>query len=174
MSEHKDDLEDVIRDAIELCEARCLDDDNDAEQVVLTVTEAVRLALRTEANGRRICVDFDGVIHSYTSGWQGADVANDKPVPGALEWLCRLLDAGFAVCIYSSRSSQPGGIECMRNYLIRWGLHDRVMSELHFPIAKPAANMTVDDRAFRFEGDFPSVEWLERFRPWNKLETRSK
>lgn len=27
-----------------------------------------------------ICIDFDGVIHSYTSGWQGIDVISD-PLP---------------------------------------------------------------------------------------------
>jgi hypothetical protein len=33
---------------------------------------------------------------------------------------------------------------------------------------KPAAWLTIDDRCFRFEGDFPSAEWIRRFRPWNK------
>ena len=29
-----------------------------------------------------IILDFDGVIHSYTSGWQGADVIGDPPWRG--------------------------------------------------------------------------------------------
>lgn len=34
-----------------------------------------------------LCVDFDGVIHSYTSGWQGETIIADPPVKGALKWL---------------------------------------------------------------------------------------
>jgi hypothetical protein len=34
-----------------------------------------------------ICVDFDGVLHSYASGWKGAGVVADGPVDGAIEWL---------------------------------------------------------------------------------------
>ena len=36
-----------------------------------------------------LCVDFDGVIHSYTSGWEGIDMIPDPPVEGAIKWLWR-------------------------------------------------------------------------------------
>lgn len=29
-----------------------------------------------------LCLDFDGVCHSYTSGWKGAAVIPDPAVPG--------------------------------------------------------------------------------------------
>jgi len=56
-----------------------------------------------------LCVDFDGVIHSYTSGWKGAAMIPDAPVPGALQWL-RKASEWWDVQIYSSRTSQAGGI----------------------------------------------------------------
>lgn len=34
-----------------------------------------------------LCVDFDGVIHSYASGWTKTDTVADDPVPGAIGWL---------------------------------------------------------------------------------------
>ena len=36
---------------------------------------------------RTVCVGFDGVIHSYVSGWRGAAVIPDPAVPGAIAWL---------------------------------------------------------------------------------------
>jgi len=65
--------------------------------------------------------DFDGVIHSYESGWKGARVIPDGPVPGAIECLIELvLDGRYEVCIYSSRSSQRGGKRAMKRWLREW------------------------------------------------------
>jgi hypothetical protein len=120
-----------------------------------------------EARVKTICVDFDGVIHSYTSGWQGATVVADPPVPGAIDWLRRMVAAGYEVCVYSSRSKEPLAIERMRDWIDAHGGKD-ISSKLKFPSEKPAAFLTIDDRCYRFEGDFPSPGWIERFRPWNK------
>jgi hypothetical protein len=60
-----------------------------------------------------LCLDFDGVIHSYTSGWQGAAIIPDQPVEGALNFIYRATDH-FRVAIFSSRSNQPGGVDAMR------------------------------------------------------------
>jgi len=131
-------------------------------------------------NNPIICVDFDGVIHSYTSGWEGADVISDPPVEGAIDWLMGLLppfgdplieqyDGPLAV-IYSSRSRQEGGIEAMKAWLVRWGLPKEYIEQdvLQFPTQKPAAFLTVDDRAICFNGTFPTTEEMMSFKPWNK------
>lgn len=130
-----------------------------------------------------LCVDFDGVLHSYSSGWQGASVVADDPVPGAMHWLCNLIDAGFDVQIYSARSSQPGGIEAMHKAIVRWLLDDdsgRIQNEvfkfvdqnLSFPTEKPAAYLTIDDRAICFNGDFDEVSpnKIRAFQPWYKRD----
>lgn len=63
-----------------------------------------------------ICLDFDGVIHSYASGWKGAAVIPDPPVPGALEFIVTALDHA-QVAIFSSRSHQWGGKRAMKRWL---------------------------------------------------------
>lgn len=53
-----------------------------------------------------LCLDFDGVIHSYSSGWQGAACVTDPPVDGSLEFLSNAI-LRFKVAIFSSRSKSP-------------------------------------------------------------------
>jgi len=49
-----------------------------------------------------IAVDFDGVIHAYSKGWQDGSIYDD-PVPGAGDAL-RSLMADYAVFIFTSRT----------------------------------------------------------------------
>lgn len=125
-----------------------------------------------------LCVDFDGVIHSYASSWQGATVIPDPPVPGALRWLWKATE-WWDVKIYSSRSSQPGGVQAMMKWLYHaaveeWpGDEDMVhlfLGAMDFPERKPAAFLTIDDRAVCFEGDWNELDPYEltQFKPWNK------
>lgn len=124
-----------------------------------------------------LCVDFDGVIHSYTSGWKGADVISDPPVPGAIRALW-VATEWWDVQIYSSRTSQSGGIDAMRDYLLNFAIHefgdkdvaDRFMDAITFPAQKPPAFLTIDDRAICFEGDWSAFDFanLVNFKPWNK------
>ena len=115
-----------------------------------------------------LCLDFDGVIHSYTSGWKGADVIPDPPVPGAIEFIREALKH-FDVQIYSSRSVQPGGIGAMQVWLVDYS-RDIAMVEdaIGWPKEKPAAFITIDDRALTFDGTWPEIETLKAFKPWNK------
>lgn len=121
-----------------------------------------------------ICVDFDGVLHSYTSGWQGASVIPDGPVPGAIEWLTKLTEE-FDVAVCSARARRPWGWWAVRGWLRRqliehWGdtttAWDAIDAIKVSPV-KPAAIVYVDDRAWRFDGQhFPTPEELRAHRPW--------
>lgn len=121
-----------------------------------------------------LCLDFDGVIHSYTSRWQGADVIPDPPVEGAIAFMLGALNH-FDVVIFSSRSNQPGGVPAMQEWLRQhagntWyetpdgpGLED-----IRFVREKPPAMVTLDDRALTFTGQWPAIATLREFKPWNK------
>ena len=92
-------------------------------------------------------------------------------------------DERFQPVIYSSRSKKEAGIYGMKGWLIvHMAEHleeehgseghalavDYVENRLEFPTQKPAAVVSIDDRGYRFEGHFPALDWLDRFRPWNK------
>ena len=119
-----------------------------------------------------ISVDFDGVLHSYQSGWKGVDQIPDPPVEGSLEWLEEISASGhFKIAIYSSRSKDEHGITAMENWIETWqivlGLPQR---KYWFPNYKPAALLTIDDRAIQFRGpgSLPSIEQMLEFKPWNR------
>jgi hypothetical protein len=118
-----------------------------------------------------LCLDFDGVIHSYKSGWQGADNIPDLPVEGALDFILIALDH-FRVAIFSSRSGQPDGIYAMRKWFRKnWleaGLPGEREKEIEWPVQKPAAFVMIDDRALTFTGTWPDMETLRAFKTWNK------
>ena len=120
-----------------------------------------------------ICIDFDGVLHWYREGWKGATNVYDPPVPGAIQWLRTLIqDEELIPMIYSSRSKEQGAVEAMKTWLIEWGLLPQELEKLAFPVSKPAAFLTIDDRAICFQGEFIDItpEQIKSFRPWYKKE----
>ena len=126
-----------------------------------------RVKTKKRVSNKTIVVDFDGVLHAYTSGWKGATVIPDPPVAGAIAWLAAAVDR-FHVAILSSRSRDKGGIAAMREWLVREGLAPEVIAKLAFPTAKIPAHVYIDDRGWRFEGTFPELDALDEFEPWHK------
>jgi len=125
-----------------------------------------------------ICVDFDGVIHSYERGWQNG-VIYGTVVPGFFEWVERVRHQ-FKLVIYSSRSKDDAGVIAMgkwlhdqRNIWLASGgqRHPTKTLEIEFAYEKPAAWLTIDDRAIQFNGDWNapelSADAMRTFRPWN-------
>ena len=120
-----------------------------------------------------LCLDFDGVIHSYTSGWKGARNIPDPPVDGALDFIIDAMLEGFDVVIHSSRARYFGGISAMRNWLRKhagnqWDTMGPSFCDVRFARWKPPAVVTLDDRGITFTGRWPSLESLKAFKPWNK------
>lgn len=126
-----------------------------------------------------ICIDFDGVIHSYERGWQDGEIYGTV-VPGFFEWVERVRDH-FKLVIYSSRSKSDDGITAMgawlhkqRNEWIKAGGQHNLTEPLHIEFAheKPPAFLTIDDRAIRFDGDWTdkrfSLAELSKFKPWTQ------
>ncbi len=123
-----------------------------------------------------IALDFDGVIHSYTTPWNGADIISDPPVEGAMSFIRKVLDSKFDLVIYSTRSCpETNGIEnaergkkAIKQYLIDNGLAREDANQIDVVSSKPRAVVYIDDRAWRFEGTFPTIGMIDAFTPWTK------
>jgi hypothetical protein len=92
--------------------------------------------------------------------------------------------AEFDVQIFSSRSGQDGGIEAMQQWLRRYieeyfdcafagspkdfDSANALFHEINWPVEKPPAMVTIDDRAIQFNGEWPAIAWLKAFQPWYK------
>lgn len=148
-----------------------------------------------------LCLDFDGVLHSYTSGWKGPRAIPDLPVDGAMPFLVAAVGL-FDVAIHSSRSRYWGGRRAMRQWLrLHLSEHfwsgwqtgaqridvsslytttdyqdhyelraDAIIRQISFPLWKPPAHVTIDDRAITFNGTWPGLSELESFKPWYRKD----
>ena len=95
---------------------------------------------------RILTLDFDGVIHSYTSGWKGVRKVADPPVPGALNFIVEAM-ADFDIAILSSRSHVFGGRRAMKNWLRRHvfeAMDDEHGHSLYYKMAMAAAAATME------------------------------
>jgi capsule biosynthesis phosphatase len=102
----------------------------------------------------RICIDLDGVICKLKG--PGENYAELEPVPGAIERLRELKQAGHYLIINTARHMKTceGNVgkviarqgAATLNWLARHGIE---YDEIHF--GKPHADVYIDDNAFRFE-----------------------
>lgn len=142
-----------------------------------------------------LLLDFDGVLHSYSSGWQGVRNIPDPPVKDAMRFIVEA-QKHFQVCIYSARSGQFGGKRAMKKWLKRHmenhvlmedqeliepcpfnedismseRITDEILGDIKFPTKKPGAFLTIDDRCLCFRGVFQDPKRLLDFKPWHKYK----
>ena len=107
----------------------------------------------TQFKEKTIAIDFDGVIHLYSRGFQGLGNAYDPPTPGTREALEALKKDGYRLIIVSSRPV-PVIKEWLKNQKLEHYFDD--VSNIKHP-----AKYYIDDHAVRFP----------RFtdKPWDKI-----
>jgi len=90
-------------------------------------------------NPNTILVDFDGVIHQYSRGWQNGDIY-DPPMPGAFDALAAMERAGYRVVIFSTRDSAQ---------IRKWMIENDGGA---YPVTniKEPATAIIDDRGIHF------------------------
>ena len=140
--------EDRHVDDYEVPIASFIDIDTTNKKVIDCVSQILESApvpskeLKTLDKRKTLAVDFDGVIHKYSKGFQGLENAYDPPMEGAREVLQRLKDKGYVLKIMSSRPA----------LVIEEWLEKYDMSHLFDNVSnsKFAATVYIDDRGFHF------------------------
>ena len=113
---------------------------------------------------KTVVFDFDGVIHSYASGWQGMDICADPPVDGINDAIQAIRRAGYRVVVVSTRCADDTGLNAVIAYL-----HNHRIMVDEVAAHKPPAIVYIDDRAICFDGNPETLlEKVESFKPWNK------
>ncbi len=114
---------------------------------------------------KRIVFDFDGVIHSYISGWQGIDNMPDPPVNGIDQLLDKLARMGWLIYIVSSRCETDEGYIAVREYLNKYNIPFSYITNV-----KPPASVYVDDRGLTFKGDTSDnfLNEILNFKTWQE------
>lgn len=114
-----------------------------------------------------IYIDFDGVIHKYDSKYTRIDHISDGPVDGAIKWLNGLLaDDRFSVHLFTTRNDRLEGTEAVKAWMEKHGVQG--IDRIKFVTDKPNYFIVIDDRAFAFEGTFPTYDYMDNFKAWNK------
>lgn len=114
-----------------------------------------------------VVFDFDGVIHSYTSGWKGKTVIPDPPVQGIREAINDIRKL-YRVVVVSTRCDTSDGIMAVKEYLAK---HDIVVDDVMKE--KPPAIVYIDDRAICFDGNpHGLLDKITAFEPWTAKAMR--
>ena len=111
-----------------------------------------------------ICLDFDGVLNAFRHNFITDEYIPEEPIPGAREWCWQVWNSGKADLIISSgRCRSEAGMKAVEVWLEKWEFPPIPVSPI-----KPVAHVYIDDRAYRFEGNWSevNVDDFVRFRPW--------
>lgn len=101
---------------------------------------------------KTIAIDFDGVIHKYSKGWQDGK-CYDEPVFGVFEAIQTLMSSGYSVFVFSTRKP---------NQIKRWLKENAYESDhVHNGMGDP------NDFCYpKFGFTVEIIPWYKKF--WNK------
>lgn len=108
----------------------------------------------------RICIDIDGTICQIKQIHQSyADVL---PLPGAVEKLKRLKKDGHYIILATARHMKTceaniGVVIAKQGKILLQWLEDYDIQYDEIWFGKPNADLYIDDRAYRFEGNWENI-----------------
>jgi hypothetical protein len=110
---------------------------------------------KTKPRPRVIAVDFDGVLHRYSKGWDNGAIY-DWPTAGAREFMIELREAGCEIIIFSTRAmnrEMAPGIPTtgQKTQVEQWLMYHGIPFDSVWDKPwKPPADVFIDDRAIEY------------------------
>lgn len=118
---------------------------------------------------KTICIDFDGVIHDYSNGWQGEDVFGQM-IPNADIGTSVLKQKGWTVIIFTTRKKTDELEKWLKEHNIAYDYINENPRQPENTSSKIIADVYLDDRGICFRGRRDS--WLMReiieFESWQE------
>lgn len=122
---------------------------------------------------KTICIDFDGVIHDYSKGWQGEDVFCGM-IPNADVATSILKKQGWTIIIYTTRKKTKKLEEWLEENKITYDYINENPDQPEGASDKLKADIYLDDRGISFKGHWD--QWLlyeiRDFEPWQERDRR--
>lgn len=138
----------------------------------------------TQKKDITLALDFDGVIHKYSNGWQSGSIY-DEPVSGSIEFIMEMMwKHQWSVFILSTRdphqikewfenkifkkNSEAGfKVTVINDSITKW----TEKCNLGITNRKLPATVYVDDRGLTFDGNFENLyRIISTFKTWTDRE----
>lgn len=121
----------------------------------------------------KIAIDFDGVLHGYSQGYQDGEIY-DPPVPGAAEAMKKLKEQGHYLYIFTTRTNKifkkkgdAKDEKYQENQIKEWMAKYDIPYDKIWTFGKPMADLFIDDRAINFAGKWnETLETVANFKTW--------
>ena len=122
---------------------------------------------------KTICIDFDGVIHDYSNGFQGEDVFGGM-IPNANIGTSVLKEKGWTIIIFTTRKKTEKLKKWLEDNKITYDYINENPEQPERTSGKVISDVYLDDRGICFNGRWD--QWLIReiadFEPWQKRQQK--
>lgn len=125
---------------------------------------------------RTICIDFDGVIHDYSDGFQGKDVFGEM-IPNANNGTQVLHEKGWTVIIFTTRPKTKKLEEWLKEHKVYYDyINENPDQPEDSKTGKLIADIYLDDRGICFRGRWDQwlIQDIATFKPWQKPEMKKE
>lgn len=122
---------------------------------------------------KTICMDFDGVLHDYSKGWQGEDEFGQM-IPNADIATSVLKKKGWCIIIFTTRKKTKKLEEWLKEHNISYDYINENPNQPEQSSGKIIADVYLDDRGICFRGRWD--DWLlndiMNFEPWQEEQKK--